>query len=233
MNTTRSEMSQHQAAEVVLDVDRLAKHFSVGGGLLDRSRRGVIKAVDEVSFALHKGETLGLVGESGCGKSTVARTLLRLEEPTRGTALFRGEDIFSADAKRLAQIRSRIQIIFQDPYASLNPRWRIDRIISEPWLIHKGTMPRAQWKDNVADLLESVGLRADHATRYPHEFSGGQRQRIGIARAIALQPEIIVCDEPVSALDVSVQAQVVNLLGAISAQTGHRLHFHRARFIGG
>ena len=162
----------------------------------------------------------GLVGESGCGKSTVARTLLRLEEPTRGAAYFRGENIFTADVERLTAIRNRIQVVFQDPYASLNPRWRIDRIISEPWLIHKHSLPRSQWKDKVAYLLESVGLRAEHALRFPHEFSGGQRQRIGIARAIALEPEIIVCDEPVSALDVSVQAQVVNLLERFQRELG-------------
>jgi oligopeptide/dipeptide ABC transporter ATP-binding protein len=196
------------------------KHFHVGGGFAFGREAAVIQAVDDVSFTLRRGETLGLVGESGCGKSTVARTLLRLEEPTAGEALFHGRDMFVADARALKDIRRRIQVIFQDPYASLNPRLRVEQIVSEPWRIHPEVLPRRDWPDRVRDLLESVGLRREHAERYPHEFSGGQRQRIGIARAMALNPEIIICDEPVSALDVSVQAQVVNLLEEIQQRFG-------------
>ena len=199
----------------ILDVRGLVKHYPIGGGLRLRRSAGFIQAVDGVDFAIRRGETLGLVGESGCGKSTVARTLMRLEEPSAGEALFHGEDIFRAGAAELRIMRRRIQMIFQDPYASLNPRMRVEQIIAEPWVVHADVLPRSQWAARVAELLASVGLLPDHARRYPHEFSGGQRQRIGIARALALHPEILVCDEPVSALDVSVQAQVVNLLEKI------------------
>ena len=201
----------------IFEVRGLVKHYAIGGGLRLRRQAGVIQAVDGVDFAIHKGETLGLVGESGCGKTTVARTLMRLEEPSAGEALFHGEDIFRADAPHLKHMRRRIQMIFQDPYASLNPRMRVEQIIAEPWVIHADVLPRKQWAARVGELLESVGLLPEHAQRYPHEFSGGQRQRIGIARALALNPEILVCDEPVSALDVSVQAQVVNLLEKIQS----------------
>ena len=204
----------------ILEVRDLVKHFPVRGGFATARRGGVIRAVDGVSFELRRGETLGLVGESGCGKSTVARTLLRLESATAGQALFHGRDILTASERDLKDIRRRIQVIFQDPYASLNPRMRVADIISEPWRIHRDVLPRAQWPDRVRELLEGVGLRREHAERYPHEFSGGQRQRIGIARAMALNPEILICDEPVSALDVSVQAQVVNLLEEIQARHG-------------
>ena len=196
----------------VLEIRDLVKYFPVGRGFSFKRETEIVKAVDGVSFELHAGETLGLVGESGCGKSTVARTLLRLEEPTAGTALFHGKDIFTANADELKHIRRRLQVIFQDPYASLNPRMTVADIISEPWVIHPDAAPVAERADRVRTLLENVGLRREHAERYPHEFSGGQRQRIGIARAIALDPEVLICDEPVSALDVSVQAQVVNLL---------------------
>ncbi len=202
----------------IFEVRGLVKHFPIGGSLRLRRSTGVIQAVDGVDFALHKGETLGLVGESGCGKSTVARTVMRLEEPSAGEALFHGKDIFRADAAELKLVRRRIQMIFQDPYASLNPRMRVGQIIAEPWVIHADMLPRSQWATRIGELLESVGLLPDHAQRYPHEFSGGQRQRIGIARALALNPEILVCDEPVSALDVSVQAQVVNLLEKIQSK---------------
>jgi oligopeptide/dipeptide ABC transporter ATP-binding protein len=204
----------------ILEVRGLVKHFQVGGGFAFGRQHATIRAVDDISFDLGRGETLGLVGESGCGKSTVARTLLRLEEPTAGKALFHGRDVFAAGERELKEIRRRIQVIFQDPYASLNPRLRVEQIVSEPWVIHRDVLPRADWPDRVRELLESVGLRREHAERYPHEFSGGQRQRIGIARAMALNPEILICDEPVSALDVSVQAQVVNLLEEIQQRFG-------------
>ena len=194
------------------------KHYPIGAGLRLRRRAAVIQAVDGVDFTIARGETLGLVGESGCGKSTVARTLMRLEEPSAGEAFFHGEDIFRADEGELKTIRRRMQMIFQDPYASLNPRMRVEQIIAEPWVIHRDVLPRSQWATRIGELLDSVGLLPDHAKRYPHEFSGGQRQRIGIARALALNPEILVCDEPVSALDVSVQAQVVNLLEKIQSR---------------
>lgn len=202
----------------VFEVRGLVKHYPIGSGLRLRRNSGVIQAVDGVDFAIHQGETLGLVGESGCGKSTVARTLMRLEEPSAGEALFHGEDIFRADEAQLKLVRRRIQMIFQDPYASLNPRLRVEQIIAEPWVIHRDVLPRKQWAARIGELLDSVGLLPEHAKRYPHEFSGGQRQRIGIARALALNPEILVCDEPVSALDVSVQAQVVNLLEMIQSR---------------
>ncbi|MDH3701556.1 MAG: dipeptide ABC transporter ATP-binding protein [Alphaproteobacteria bacterium] len=204
----------------ILEVRGLVKHFPIGSGLALRRQSGVIRAVDDVSFELRRGETMGLVGESGCGKSTVARTLLRLEEPTAGEALFHGHDIFTASEAELKEMRRRIQVIFQDPYASLNPRMRVEDIIGEPWVIHPDLVPRSERPARVRELLESVGLRGEHADRYPHEFSGGQRQRIGIARAMALNPEVLICDEPVSALDVSVQAQVVNLLEEIQERFG-------------
>ena len=204
--------------QVLFEVRALVKHYPIGAGLRLRRRAAVIQAVDGVDFTIARGETLGLVGESGCGKSTVARTLMRLEEPSAGEAFFHGEDIFRADEGELKTIRRRMQMIFQDPYASLNPRMRVEQIIAEPWVIHRDVLPRSQWATRIGELLDSVGLLPDHAKRYPHEFSGGQRQRIGIARALALNPEILVCDEPVSALDVSVQAQVVNLLEKIQSR---------------
>jgi len=204
----------------IFDVRRLVKHYPIGGGLRLQRNAGFIQAVDGVDFAIHKGETLGLVGESGCGKTTVARTLMRLEEPSAGEALFHGEDIFRADAVHLKNIRRRIQMIFQDPYASLNPRMRVEQIIAEPWVIHADVLPRRLWATRISELLESVGLLPEHAQRYPHEFSGGQRQRIGIARALSLNPDLIVGDEPVSALDVSIQAQVINLLQDLRRRFG-------------
>lgn len=204
----------------ILEVRDLVKHFAGGRRFGFGKAAKLVRAVDGVSFTLRPNETLGLVGESGCGKSTVARTLLRLEEPTSGEALFRGRDIFTAGPDELKAVRKRVQVIFQDPYASLNPRMTVSEIVAEPWLIHPEALERTDRPARVRALLESVGLRAEHAERYPHEFSGGQRQRIGIARALALEPEVLICDEPVSALDVSVQAQVINLLMDIQQRFG-------------
>ncbi|MEP7148545.1 MAG: dipeptide ABC transporter ATP-binding protein [Acidobacteriota bacterium] len=197
----------------LLDVRRLVKYFPV-----DKSD-DLVQAVDGVSFSIRPGETLGLVGESGCGKSTVGRCLLRLQEPTSGEVYFEGRNIVELDASELRDLRREMQIIFQDPYASLNPRLSILSIVSEPLKIH-GVSSKAERRARVADLLTKVGLDPDYMNRYPHEFSGGQRQRIGIARALALNPKLIVCDEPVSALDVSVQAQVVNLLQDLQQEFG-------------
>lgn len=193
--------------ERLVSVRGLVKHFPVEGS------DEVVRAVDGVSFDIYAGETLGLVGESGCGKSTVGRCVLRLIEPTAGQITFDGQDVLSLDKKRLRRLRREMQIIFQDPYASLNPRMKVSDIIGEPLVIHKQGSPRPGDRDDeVAELMRRVGLDPDYMNRYPHEFSGGQRQRIGVARALALNPKLIVADEPVSALDVSVQAQVVNLL---------------------
>ena len=197
----------------LLEVRNLVKHFPV------ENSDDVVQAVDDVSFSILPGETLGLVGESGCGKSTVGRTLLRLQEPTSGEIFFEGKDIVGLGADEMRALRREMQIIFQDPYASLNPRLSIQSIISEPLKIH-GISNKTEQRERVADLLGKVGLDPAYMKRYPHEFSGGQRQRIGIARALALNPKLIVCDEPVSALDVSVQAQVVNLLQDLQAQFG-------------
>ena len=206
--------------EVVLDVQELVKHFPLTTGIVFRRHVGDVKAVDGVSFELHKGETLGIVGESGCGKSTLARLLVLLEIPTSGKAEFKGKDIFGARGKALKALRRNIQIIFQDPYSSLNPRMTVGDIIGEPYDIHTEVAPRGDRRRRVQELLEVVGLNPEHINRYPHQFSGGQRQRIGIARGLALRPEIIICDEPVSALDVSVQAQVVNLLEKLQDEFG-------------
>jgi oligopeptide transport system ATP-binding protein len=193
-------------------VDGLVKYFPITKGINFRKQVGTIKAVDGVSFELYPRETVGLVGESGCGKSTVARTVLRLHEPTGGAVYFKGQNIFELSKHEMRELRREIQSIFQDPYASLNPRMTVGDIVSEPWEIHRGFVQKGDRRERVQELLELVGLNPDHINRFPHQFSGGQRQRIGVARALALNPSVIICDEPVSALDVSVQAQVINLL---------------------
>jgi oligopeptide transport system ATP-binding protein len=202
----------------LLEVKDLKMHFPIRKGFRLKAG-GTVKAVDGVNFSLNKGETLGLVGESGCGKTTVSRSLLRLIEPTGGQVFFEGTDILQLSSKNLRKIRADIQIIFQDPYSSLNPRLSIGEIIAEP-LRNYGKISRLERKERVAYLMEKVGLMPGQSNRYPHQFSGGQRQRIGIARALALNPKIIVCDEPVSALDVSIQAQVINLLMKLQEEMG-------------
>ena len=202
----------------LLRVTGLEKHFSTRRLLWRRGQP--VRAVDGISFDLRASETLGLVGESGCGKSTAGQAVLRLIEPGAGTIEYDGQDITHVAGGELRRLRRELQIIFQDPYASLNPRMTVFEIVSEPWRVFREIAPRNTWRRAACDLLERVGLNADHANRYPHQFSGGQRQRIGIARALAMQPRVIVCDEPVSALDVSVQAQVINLLRSIQRDTG-------------
>src|SRR6185369_7730761 len=206
-------------AEPLLRVKNLKKYFPIRGGLLSREVARV-HAVDDVSFDILPGETLGLVGESGCGKSTTGRTILRLIEPTSGEVSFQGKDVTKLDKRSLRSLRKEMQIIFQDPYASLNPRMTVGSIIGEALVIHKLAKSRREREERVVQLLETVGLSADHLRRYPHEFSGGQRQRIGIARALAVNPKLIVADEPVSALDVSIQAQILNLLQDLQERLG-------------
>ncbi|MGM1046536.1 oligopeptide transport system ATP-binding protein [Paenibacillus uliginis N3/975] len=197
----------------LIEVNGLKKYFNVGKG-------NILKAVDNLNFNIREGETLGMVGESGCGKSTAGRTILRLYEPTAGSVTFNGTDIYKLPPKKMKAMRRDMQMIFQDPYASLNPRFTVTDIIGEALDIHGMAGSRAERKKRVEELLDMVGLNSDHATRYPHEFSGGQRQRIGIARALAVNPKFIICDEPISALDVSIQAQVVNLLQDLQDRLG-------------
>jgi peptide/nickel transport system ATP-binding protein len=203
----------------LLEVTNLTKAFPIRSGLLKR-QTGAVQAVNGVDFHIDAGETLGLVGESGCGKSTTGRCVLRLIEPTSGDIIFEGKNVRALGGEALRALRRDIQIIFQDPYASLNPRMTVGAIIGEALIIHKLAKTNREFDDRVASLLETVGLKADHRTRFPHEFSGGQRQRIGIARALAVEPKLIICDEPVSALDVSIQAQVINLLEDLQQKFG-------------
>jgi oligopeptide/dipeptide ABC transporter ATP-binding protein len=207
-----------QDDKALLAVRGLVKHFPIKGGVFGR-QKGAVKAVNDVSFDVMPGETLGLVGESGCGKSTTGRLVLRLIEATAGEVTFDGQRVFSLDSGQLRRLRRRMQIVFQDPFSSLNPRMTVDAIVREGLTIHK-LAEGAEADKRVTQLLEEVGLRPEYASRYPHEFSGGQRQRIGIARALAVEPSFIVCDEPVSALDVSVQAQVINLLQDLQRDRG-------------
>ncbi|MEU2611614.1 dipeptide ABC transporter ATP-binding protein [Micromonospora sp. NPDC007271] len=206
--------------ETILSVDNLVKHFPITQGVLFKKQVGAVKAVDGVSFELRRGETLGVVGESGCGKSTLARLLMRLEKPTAGRATLEGKDLFRSSGAELRRLRRNMQMVMQDPYTSLNPRMTVGDIIGEPFEIHPEAAPKGSKRRRVQELLDVVGLNPEHVNRYPHQFSGGQRQRIGIARALALRPEIIVCDEPVSALDVSIQAQVINLLEQLQDEFG-------------
>ncbi|MBI1257989.1 MAG: ATP-binding cassette domain-containing protein [Chloroflexi bacterium] len=201
-----------QGKEALVRVNGLKKYFPITAGLIFQRQVGNVKAVDDVSFEIYKGETLGMVGESGCGKSTTGRTVLQLYKPTAGSVVFEGQELTTLPAAELRKTRRRMQMIFQDPFASLNPRMSVGNIVSEPLRIHKVIDNKRELQEYVEQLLERVGLNPYYVNRYPHEFSGGQRQRIGIARALALRPSFIVADEPISALDVSIQAQVVNLL---------------------
>jgi oligopeptide/dipeptide ABC transporter, ATP-binding protein, C-terminal domain len=203
----------------LLKVENLTKSFPIYGGILSREVAAV-KAVQGISFELKKGETLGLVGESGCGKSTLGRCLIRLHDTTSGTITYNGKDITHIEGEELRDMRKKMQIIFQDPFASLNPRMTIGAILEEPLIIHNLYPTHEERLNRIHELIDLVGLRREHLNRYPHEFSGGQRQRVGIARALAVNPELIVCDEPVSALDVSIQAQVINLLMELQQKLG-------------
>ncbi|ACZ29987.1 oligopeptide/dipeptide ABC transporter, ATPase subunit [Xylanimonas cellulosilytica DSM 15894] len=204
----------------LLQISGLKKYFPLTQGIVMRRTVGHVQAVDGVDLQINRGETVGLVGESGCGKSTVSKLLVGLEKPTAGTITYKGRDVARMNGKQLKQYRREVQIIFQDPYSSLNPRMTVGDIVAEGWSVHRGVAPRKDRTKRVQELLDRVGLNPNYINRYPHEFSGGQRQRVGIARALAMRPEVIVCDEPVSALDVSVQAQVVNLLEDLQDELG-------------
>jgi len=207
-----------QDDSILLDVKNLVKYFPVNKGLIIQKHVADVKAVDDISFFIRRGETLGMVGESGCGKTTAARTILQLYRPTSGTVHFDGVDLAQTKGKELRAMRRKMQMIFQDPYGSLNPRMNCGSIVGEPLIVHKITRSRGEYRDQVDELLSTVGLSPYMASRFPHEFSGGQRQRIGVARALAVRPSFIACDEPVSALDVSIQAQLVNLLEELQSQ---------------
>jgi oligopeptide transport system ATP-binding protein len=206
-------------SQPLLEVHDLVMHFTVGGGMFSKPA-GVVRAIDGVSFNVRKGETLGLVGESGCGKTTTGRCILQLERPTGGRIVFEGIDMVTLDAAELRAVRRRVQVIFQDPYSSLNPRMTVGQILAEPLKVHGIVPERGKRELRVRELLVQVGLAPQHAGRYPHQLSGGQRQRVGIARALATEPALIVCDEPVSALDVSIQAQIINLLEELQSRLG-------------
>jgi len=206
-------------SEVLLEVRDLVKHFPVGGGFFKRAG-GTVRAVDGVSFSLRRGETLGLVGESGCGKTTTGRCILQLERPTSGKIIFEGTDLATHSEQQLRELRRHMQVIFQDPYSSLNPRMTIGQILAEPLKVHRLVSGKAAREKRIEELLTQVGLLPQHAQRYPHQLSGGQRQRVGIARALAMEPSLIICDEPVSALDVSIQAQIINLLEELQSRLG-------------
>ncbi len=206
-------------SDVILEVRDLVKHFPVGGGFFG-GKPLMVKAVDGVSFSIRRGETLGLVGESGCGKTTTGRCILQLEKPTSGQIIFEGQELTAFSEKQLRKVRRRMQVIFQDPYSSLNPRMTVGQIIAEPLAVHAIVPERLARKARVTQLLSHAGLLPAMAYRYPHELSGGQRQRVGVARALAMEPSLIICDEPVSALDVSIQAQIINLLEELQAEFG-------------
>ena len=212
--------STNGTGEVLLEVKDLKMYFPVTAGIIFQRKVADVKAVDGVTFSIMKGETLGLVGESGCGKTTTGRAILQLYKPTQGNIIFEGQDLTQLSGSEMRAMRRKIQVIFQDPYGSLNPRMTCGDIVGEPLTVHKLTTNKGEYRDRVAELLEVVGLNPYMGDRYPHEFSGGQRQRIGIARALAVNPSFIVCDEPVSALDVSIQAQVINLLEDLQERFG-------------
>lgn len=220
MTTSTKSQSKKITKDILVNVENLKMYFPVTSGVILQKTIGQVKAVDNVSFFIRKGETLGLVGESGCGKTTTGRAILQLYEPTEGKVQFDGTELTELNASDMRTMRKEVQIIFQDPYGSLNPRMTAGDIIGEPLKVHKLINSRQEYRDKVAELLSIVGLSPYMADRYPHEFSGGQRQRIGIARALAVNPSFIVCDEPVSALDVSIQAQVVNLLEDLQDKFG-------------
>jgi oligopeptide transport system ATP-binding protein len=215
-----AELGQEHAAEPVLEAKGLVKHFPIQRGVVVKRTVGQVQAVDGVDLELYPGRTLGVVGESGCGKSTLAKLLVGLEKPTSGSIKLQGKEIGNLSQRRIRPFRRDVQLVFQDPYTSLNPRMTVGDIVGEPFEIHPDAIPKGRRAGEVRELLDMVGLSPDHVNRYPHQFSGGQRQRIGIARALALRPQVLVCDEPVSALDVSIQGQVINLLKQLQNELG-------------